>query len=64
MASEIGKCLLCGIVPCRNEDSLLCQDCAEAVNRVMSAEAYESLHQDRQAQLAQARLFLQVAREP
>jgi hypothetical protein len=63
MASENGKCALCGIAPRRNEDSLLCPDCADAVNRVMSADAYEeNLDRDRQAQLAQARLFIQAAR--
>ena len=42
---------------------LLCQDCADAVSRVMSCEIYEANHdRDRQVQLAQARLFLKAAR--
>src|SRR5690242_10116296 len=49
-------CDPCKKEPPRSVESLLCQDCADAVSRVMSCAVYEANHEDRQAQLAQARL--------
>jgi hypothetical protein len=62
MVSE-NKCALCRIAAPRTEDSLLCQGCADAVNLVMPADVYEAnFCRDRQAQLAQAKLLVQVAK--
>ncbi|HEV2963167.1 MAG TPA: hypothetical protein VG649_15155 [Candidatus Angelobacter sp.] len=61
MTSEEPSCELCKKAQRREPGLLLCQDCADAVSRVMPCEIYEANHhQDRQAQLAQARLLMQA----
>lgn len=63
MDNEANKCALCKKAWRRKPGLLLCQDCAEGVSRVMSCEIYEAnYNRDRQAQLAQARLFVKAAR--
>lgn len=63
MRDQNQACNLCKKVPRRSVESLLCQDCADAVSRVMSCDIYESnYYKERQAQLAQARLLVKAAR--
>ncbi|HTC94693.1 MAG TPA: hypothetical protein VK699_14730 [Terriglobales bacterium] len=60
---EETKCELCKRAPRRRPESLLCNDCADAVGRVMSCEIYEADHyRDRQIQLAQVRLLVNAAK--
>jgi len=62
MPGGVSLCDLCKKVPRRRGKSVLCQDCADAVSRVMSVDKYEANHhRDRQAQLAQARLLVRAA---
>jgi hypothetical protein len=62
MANQDKNCELCKKAP-REPKSLLCQGCAEAVDRVMPSEIYEANHdRDRQAQRVQARLFAKAAK--
>jgi hypothetical protein len=57
-------CDLCKTAQRRKHTSILCQDCADAINRVMSSDLYEAnYYRNRQAQLAQARLQFRFARD-
>jgi hypothetical protein len=63
MANEGQSCKLCKKAPRRKQGSLLCQDCADAVNRVMPCDVYEAnRNEDRRAQLAQMRLLVRAAK--
>jgi len=65
MPSRVLRCDMCKRVPRRRGKSVLCQDCADAVSRVMSVDKYEANHyRDRQAQLEQARLLVRAATAP
>ncbi len=65
MPSRVLRCDLCKRVPRRRGKSVLCQDCADAVSRVMSVDKYEANHyRERQAQLEQARLLVRAATAP
>ena len=62
MAGQAPVCDLCKRAPRRRVDSILCDDCADAINRVMSSDIYEAnYYNNRQAQLAQARLLTRAA---
>src|SRR5215469_4805812 len=62
MVTETPRCELCRKASTRSTDSVLCQDCAEAISRVMAVDVYEAnYYRNRQAQLAQARLFTRAA---
>ena len=63
MAQQNRLCDLCKKASRRSVESLLCQDCADAISRVMSCDIYEAnYYKDCQAQLAQARLLVKAAR--
>ena len=56
-------CDLCKKAEPRSTESLLCQDCADAIGRVMSCDLYEANYsKDLEAQLAQVRLLMDAAR--
>ena len=56
-------CVLCRKAPRRRKGSFLCQDCADAVSRVMPCEIYEANYfQDRHAQLEQMLLLVNAAK--
>ena len=62
MAGQVPVCDLCKSAPRRRVDSILCDDCADAISRVMSSDIYEAnYYYNRQAQLAQARLLTRAA---
>jgi hypothetical protein len=63
MTKQNRMCNLCKKASRRSVESLLCQDCADAISRVMACDIYEvNFCKDRQAQLAQARLLVKAAR--
>jgi hypothetical protein len=65
MSGRVSICDLCKKAPRRRGESVLCEDCADAITRLMSVEKYEANHyRDRQAQLAQARLLVRAATAP
>jgi hypothetical protein len=60
MPDQNRACELCKKLPRRSTESLLCQDCADVISRIMSCDVYEAnQYRDRQAQLAQARLLVE-----
>ena len=62
MTGRVPVCDLCKRAPRRRSDSILCRDCADAISRVMSSDIYEAnYYQNRQAQVAQARLLTRAA---
>jgi hypothetical protein len=62
MDYQVPGCDLCKKASRRSADSVLCRDCANAISRVMPLHIYEANHvNDRQAQLAQARLLIRAA---
>jgi hypothetical protein len=62
MAQQNRKCNLCKKASRRSLESRLCQDCADAISRVMSCDIYEAnYYKDCQAQLAQAQLLAEAA---
>jgi len=62
MTGQVPVCDLCKRAPRRRSDSILCRDCADAISRVMSSDIYEAnYYQNRQAQVAQARLLAHAA---
>ncbi len=62
MVYQVPGCDLCKKASRRSANSVLCQDCANAISRVMPLYIYEANHyNDRQAQLAQARLLIRAA---
>ena len=62
MTGQVPVCDLCKRAPRRRGDSILCRDCADAISRVMSSDIYEAnYYQNRQAQVAQARLLARAA---
>ena len=61
MVGRVSVCDLCKKATTRRVESVLCQDCADAIGRVMSVDKYEANYcQNRQAQLAQACLLVQA----
>jgi hypothetical protein len=61
MAGRVSVCDLCKKVPPRRGESVLCQDCADAISTVMSVDKYEAnYYQNLRAQLAQVRLLVRA----